>query len=959
MLRLRTFGGLWIETVDGARLPNPRPRRLAVLAILAAAGPRGVTRSRLKSIFWPDAADEPAGHALSQTIYALGRDLGARVVVAEGDLRLDPGHIQSDIDEFRAAVARRDWAAAEAAYQGPFAAGFSLEDSPEFERWLEAERAELARLAGLALEALAREAEAAGDRRRAAEVWRRLIGLDPISARYAASYMSALAALGDRAGAIAHARWYAAHVRHELDAEPDPIVTRLAAELRGGEGQAPAGGGVPAAAGAGGPGPVPEPSDAPGSDRPAPESPPRVPGPRRRSLALGGVAALALAALSLVVILTRPRRSEGAPVLAVGQLRDLTAPDSARPAGVLAEVLATSLARLSGVEVIGNSRILELLEEGQDTLRAARTDAARRAGATEVIEGELVPTASGQLRLDLRRVEIGRGAVRGGYSVSGTDRLALIDSATALLAAELSVRRPQRPLADLTPRSALALRLYEEGLQAYYRRDRPAALRLFRGALAEDSTFAMAAYYAYRANYDPYARDPALEALALRLSARAPDRDRLIIRAAIGLDQHDPAVPQIAETLAARFPRDPEALLRAAEGLSFHQLVGPRARELFERAIALDSAAGVNPRAPCRLCDALASLTYALQFADSGEAAERVIRRSIALFPSNPDPVVALAMLHFSRGRYETGAGLLRGLEGRAPEAARPGALFLGRLLAGRLDEAEAECLVHLGQEDPRIADPYRWPCAIVLRNQGRYQDASALVFSGRLPDGRVMAGRRSRDVIGEFVLDLEMDRPRAALQTLESAIPQWTDGSPPGRFYRDLTWFLARRGTAAVMARELDLARRLADSAEMVGRRSLYGRDPLLHFFIRGLIAQAANDHHTAVDFFRRSIFSWNYGYTRANLALAMSLVALGRAEEAIGPLQAALRGGWDGSNLYVTRTELHEQLAQAFAAVGRRDSAAAHFGMVERAWRRADPPFAARYQAARDFLVRQGITP
>ena len=192
------------------------------------------------------------------------------------------------------------------------------------------------------------------------------------------------------------------------------------------------------------------------------------------------------------------------------------------------------------------------------------------------------------------------------------------------------------------------------------------------------------------------------------------------------------------------------------------------------------------------------------------------------------------------------------------------------------------------------------------------------------------------------------------AMRTLESVVPRVTAALSAGRFGRELTWSLARRGTAAAMAREFDLARRLADSAEVVGQESLFGRDPLLHFFVRGLVAQSSGDHQTAVDFFRRSVFSWNFGFTRANLELARSLLALGRASEAIGPLQSALRGGWDGSNLYVTRTELHELLAQAFAATGSRDSAAVHFTVVEGAWRRSDPEFAARYQAVRDWLGR-----
>jgi hypothetical protein len=55
------------------------------------------------------------------------------------------------------------------------------------------------------------------------------------------------------------------------------------------------------------------------------------------------------------------------------------------------------------------------------------------------------------------------------------------------------------------------------------------------------------------------------------------------------------------------------------------------------------------------------------------------------------------------------------------------------------------------------------------------------------------------------------------------------------------------------------------------------------------------------------------------------------------------------DGSNSYVTHTELHEALAQAFELANQPDSAAAHYRAVERAWRHADPPFAERYAAAR----------
>ena len=76
---------------------------------------------------------------------------------------------------------------------------------------------------------------------------------------------------------------------------------------------------------------------------------------------------------------------------------------------------------------------------------------------------------------------------------------------------------------------------------------------------------------------------------------------------------------------------------------------------------------------------------------------------------------------------------------------------------------------------------------------------------------------------------------------------------------------------------------------------------------------------------------------------------LALHRPDEAIAILRPAIRGGVDGSNTYVTHTELRFALAHAYEGAGQRDSAAAQYALVERAWRRADPEFGERYREAR----------
>ena len=85
----------------------------------------------------------------------------------------------------------------------------------------------------------------------------------------------------------------------------------------------------------------------------------------------------------------------------------------------------------------------------------------------------------------------------------------------------------------------------------------------------------------------------------------------------------------------------------------------------------------------------------------------------------------------------------------------------------------------------------------------------------------------------------------------------------------------------------------------------------------------EARRNNAAAEGEFRKALYSPNLGYTRVNVALARVLLAQHRPREAISVLRAALRGSLEGSCYYVTRTELQNMLAQAFAAGGQRDSA------------------------------------
>jgi TolB-like protein/DNA-binding SARP family transcriptional activator len=234
LLQLRTFGGLSVS-VDGAPGSGAAQQRktLALLALLAAASRDGISRDKLLAYLWPDADAEHSRGLLKQACYALRRDLHQPdLFLGTTELRLNPAVIASDIQEFEAALERRDPAQAAKFYTGPFLDGFYLSDSPEFERWAQAERDRLRQRVGAALETLATAAGRGGDHSGAVDWWRRLAALDPLNSRVALGLMNALAAAGDRAGALQAARVHETLLREELGATPDAAVVELATRLR-------------------------------------------------------------------------------------------------------------------------------------------------------------------------------------------------------------------------------------------------------------------------------------------------------------------------------------------------------------------------------------------------------------------------------------------------------------------------------------------------------------------------------------------------------------------------------------------------------------------------------------------------------------------------------------------------------------------------------------------------------
>jgi DNA-binding SARP family transcriptional activator len=233
MLRLRLLGGFTLER-DGIPTSGraTQRRRVALLALLAAAPAQSVARDRIISLLWPEAETESARHLLAGAVYDLRKALSQEALVSQGDdLRLDPSVVHTDVTAFQEALAAGDLSSAVTLYAGPFGDGLHLSGALEFDRWLEVTRNRLAGEFRTAAEALASQRAEAGDHRGAAALWHRIVALEPSDGRAVAALMRALIATGHPAGALRQARLHATLMREEYGVPVDSAVTVLEAEI--------------------------------------------------------------------------------------------------------------------------------------------------------------------------------------------------------------------------------------------------------------------------------------------------------------------------------------------------------------------------------------------------------------------------------------------------------------------------------------------------------------------------------------------------------------------------------------------------------------------------------------------------------------------------------------------------------------------------------------------------------
>ena len=236
MYLLRTLGGLsLVHASTGAVVGAPRRKPLAVLALVAAGGERGADRDRIASLLWPELDETRARHALSQTLYALRREVGVDLLSAGPRFTIDATRLRTDAGEFevltRPGSSVPDLERAVALYDGPYLDGVYFPGCGEFEHWVDLTRAVHSAAYQGALRELARASQNAGDVARAIAWLEAAVRESPLDADAAASLAQSYAAAGRRGQAIASLDAHFAVLHSELDMAPPGALVSLRQEL--------------------------------------------------------------------------------------------------------------------------------------------------------------------------------------------------------------------------------------------------------------------------------------------------------------------------------------------------------------------------------------------------------------------------------------------------------------------------------------------------------------------------------------------------------------------------------------------------------------------------------------------------------------------------------------------------------------------------------------------------------
>lgn len=228
----RTLGDLALFANADDESPLLRSAKpLAVLAYVGLAPRARADRDHVAHLIWPDVDLADARHSLRQSLYRLrSAARNTALIDAHGTELLVRSDVEFDWREAERAMPEHG-ERAYALLRGTFLEGFSIAESNEFEAWMESQRTRFRELRTRVGAVLVAQQLDAGRTEAALEVAEELCALHPFDSAAVRLVMTALAATGRHATAVARYHGFASLLKTELDDEPPNELTAYAQEL--------------------------------------------------------------------------------------------------------------------------------------------------------------------------------------------------------------------------------------------------------------------------------------------------------------------------------------------------------------------------------------------------------------------------------------------------------------------------------------------------------------------------------------------------------------------------------------------------------------------------------------------------------------------------------------------------------------------------------------------------------
>jgi DNA-binding SARP family transcriptional activator/tetratricopeptide (TPR) repeat protein len=612
----------------------------------------------------------------------------------------------------------------------------------------------------------------------------------------------------------------------------------------------------------------------------------------------------------------------------------------------LAQMVAAKLSRTSAVDVVPPERVREVkvraeLDAGRRPSLDRLLDLGRRLGATWIVTGT-VTRGDSTFVLDVHVHDAMSGRQLQLDVVQGCDVLALADAAAARVLDVAGVAGPGPRLADVETASVEAYEAYTRAVLALSAGRNSEARHELDAALARDSGFVSA--ISQRLSLAEATGDSAvahrLRPVLERNRTRLPEFDRLEreLLDAFYSGEHERS-EALGRAFVARYPRDPRAYDRLSSIYSSHGRWS-EAEETLRAELALDSLALEAGKGACAPCGAYRGLVTLLASKGDYAGAEQAARRWVALQPAFPVAWMELTTSLYYAQKYDEALDAAHRMIELAGGVEAAHHELLARLLMARREYDAADSVIRAMAATGN--DEFRWSAvdlrATLERERGQLRASNATIAAGvaafpqlsylDLVRGNTLG--RLGDAAG--AAQLYERRTHTGPADATRGLPKTALGS------RGFVWHHVLLADAIAATGDTVRLRAIADSLDLVSRRSYYGRDWKMASHVRGLVAMRAGRYADAVRQLEQAVWI-PAGWTRTNAELADAYLALGRPADALRVLRVAYSAPLDAMGRYLPHSELDYLMARAFKQAGVADSARIYRARVERAWREADP--------------------